>query len=257
MTVSVSRRDALAIVQLDRPEALNALSFVILDELDAAFDEVARSDARALVVVGAGDRAFCAGADIPELRERDLMSQRRGAQKGQSVFARLDALEIPSVAVVQGFALGGGLELALACTFRIATEGARFGLPEIKLGLIPGYGGTQRLPRLVGEARALDMILSGRTVKAEEALGMGLVNRVDGSGADPVEIAADYCSHFANYSLPVLAFARAAVQRGLDLPLEEGLRIERDLSTLAYQTRDAEEGMAAFEEKRDPDWRDE
>ncbi len=257
MTVSVSRRDALAIVQLDRPEALNALSFAILDELDAAFDEVARSDARALVVVGAGDRAFCAGADIPELRERDLMSQRRGAQKGQSVFARLDALEIPSVAVVQGFALGGGLELALACTFRIATEGARFGLPEIKLGLIPGYGGTQRLPRLVGEARALDMILSGRTVKAEEALGMGLVNRVDGSGADPVEIAADYCSHFANYSLPVLAFARAAVQRGLDLPLEEGLRIERDLSTLAYQTRDAEEGMAAFEEKRDPDWRDE
>ena len=257
MTVSVSRRDALAIVQLDRPEALNALSFAILDELDAAFDEVARSDARALVVVGAGDRAFCAGADIPELRERDLMSQRRGAQKGQSVFARLDALEIPSVAVVQGFALGGGLELALACTFRIATEGARFGLPEIKLGLIPGYGGTQRLPRLVGEARELDMILSGRTVKAEEALGMGLVNRVDGSGADPVEIAADYCSHFANYSLPVLAFARAAVQRGLDLPLEEGLRIERDLSTLAYQTRDAEEGMAAFEEKRDPDWRDE
>ena len=102
-----------------------------------------------------------------ELRQRELTSQRRGAQKGQSVFARLDALEIPSVAVVQGFALGGGLELALACTFRIATEGARFGLPEIKLGLIPGYGGTQRLPRLVGEARALDMSLSGRTVKAE------------------------------------------------------------------------------------------
>ena len=110
MTVSVTRRDRLAIVQLDRPEALNALSFAILDELASAFDEVARSDARALVVVGAGDRAFCAGADIPELRRRDLMSQRRGSQQGQAAFARLDALEIPSVAVVQGFALGGGLE---------------------------------------------------------------------------------------------------------------------------------------------------
>ena len=256
MTVSVYRRESIAVIRLERPDSLNALSFEVLDKLASAFAEVAASDARALVITGAGDRAFCAGADIPELRNRDLMSQRRGAEKGQNTFALLDTLEIPSVAVVQGFALGGGLELALACTFRLATPAGRFGLPEIKLGLMPGYGGTQRLPRLVGEARALDLILSGRTVRADEALTLGLVNEIVDSGDDPVEIGIDYCSRFVGYSLPALAFARAAVQRGMRLPLEEGLRLEADLSTLAYRTGDAEEGMAAFEEKRDPVWRD-
>lgn len=257
MSVSVSYRDRVAVVRLDRPGALNALSFGILEELDRAFDEVAGASARALVVVGSGDRAFCAGADIPELRNRDLMSQRRGSERGQAVFARLDALEIPSVAVVQGFALGGGLELALACSFRVATPGARFGLPEIKLGLIPGYGGTQRLPRLIGESRALEMIVTGRTVKAEEAQAIGLVNELVEGDEDPESIGVTFCERFVGHSLPALAFARAAVQRGATLPLEEGLRVEADLSTLAYRTRDAEEGMAAFEEKRDPVWRDE
>lgn len=258
MPVTLGRRDHAALLTLDRPEALNALSFAILDELDAALEEVARSDARVLIVTGAGERAFCAGADVPELRERDLMAQRRGALRGQAVFAKLDRLEIPSVAVVHGFALGGGLELALACSFRVATPGARFGLPEIKLGLIPGYGGTQRLPRLVGEARALEMILTGRTVKAPEALAMGLVNRlVEEEDADPVEAGLAFSEGFSGHSLPALGFARAAVGRALDLTLEEGLRVEADLSTLAYRMRDAEEGMAAFVEKRDPVWRDE
>ena len=257
MAVLVSHRDRVAIVRLDRPDALNALSFSILDELDRAFAEVARSPARALVVVGSGDRAFCAGADIPELRQRDLMAQRRGAERGQRTFARLDALEIPSVAVVQGFALGGGLELALACSFRVATPAARFGLPEIKLGLIPGYGGTQRLPRLIGEARALEMILTGRTIGAPEAQAIGLVNDVVEGDEEPDAIGVGFCERFVGYSLPALAFARAAVQRGAALSLEEGLRVEADLSTLAYRTHDAEEGMAAFEEKRDPVWRDE
>lgn len=255
MSVQLTRQESAAIVTLDRPKALNALSFAILEELDHAFDEVARSDARALILIGAGEKAFCAGADIPELRNRDLMSQRRGAQLGQRVFGRLERLEIPSIAVVQGFALGGGFELALACTFRVATPNARFGLPEIKLGLIPGYGGTQRLPRLVGESRALEMILTGRTVKADEALAMGLVNRV--VEGEPVGLGLEFAKSFVGFSRPALGFARAAASRALDLPLEEGLRVEADLSTLAYRMKDAEEGMAAFEEKREPVWRDE
>jgi enoyl-CoA hydratase len=157
-------------------------------------------------------------------------------------------LPIASVAVINGYAFGGGLELALACTFRLATRNAKVGLPEIKLGLVPGYGGTQRLPRVVGEARALEMIMTGRTVAAEEAERIGLVNRiVDG---DPIDAGMAFAREFTCYSLPVLGFARSAVKRALDTPIHEGLKIEADLSTLAFQTRDAAEGTAAFEEKR-------
>ena len=254
MALRLEWRDEAAVLTLDRPEALNALSFEILGEIGRAFDEVADSDARALVVTGAGDRAFCAGADILELRNRGLMAQRRGAEFGQAVFAKLDALPCPSVAVLDGFAFGGGLELALACTFRVATSNAKLGLPEIKLGLIPGYGGTQRLPRLIGEGRALEMVMTGRTVRAEEAERIGLVHRiVDG---DAVDVGLAFSRGFSGYSLPALGFARSAVTRALDVPLHEGLKIEADLSTLAFRMGDAEEGMAAFEEKRDPEWKD-
>jgi enoyl-CoA hydratase len=156
--------------------------------------------------------------------------------------------------VINGFAFGGGLELALACTFRIATANAKMGLPEIKLGLIPGYGGTQRLPRIVGPARALEMIMTGRAVDAAEAERIGLVSRiVDG---DPVEEGIAFARTFSTYSLPVSALARAAVMRALDTPLTEGLKIEADLSTLAFQTADAREGMAAFADKRKPVFKD-
>ena len=254
MVVEVSRRDEAALITLNRPKALNALSFAILEELDAAFDEVAASDARVLLITGAGDKAFCAGADITELRNRDTMSNKRGAEKGQAVFEKLTELPIQSVAVINGFAFGGGLELAMACTFRIATPAAKMGLPEIKLGLIPGYGGTQRLPRLVGEARALEMVMTGRTVNADEAGRIGLVNRV--VEGDAIEQALAFAREFSCHSLPALQFARSAVSRALDVPVSEGLRIEAELSTLAYGMRDAEEGMAAFEEKRKPSFTD-
>ena len=254
MVVEVSRRGEAALITLNRPKALNALSFAILEELEAAFDEVAASDARVLLITGAGDKAFCAGADITELRNRDTMSKKRGAEKVQAVFAKLTELPIPSVAVINGFAFGGGLELAMACTFRIATPAAKMGLPEIKLGLIPGYGGTQRLPRLVGEARALEMVMTGRTVKADEAGRIGLVNRV--VEGDAIEQALAFASEFTCYSLPALQFARSAVSRALDVPVSEGLKIEAELSTLAYGMNDAEEGMAAFEEKRKPSFTD-
>jgi enoyl-CoA hydratase len=255
MSVELTHRDGCAILTLNRPEALNALSFAILKQIGEVFDEVAASKARALIVTGAGSKAFCAGADIKELRNRDLAAQKRGAELGQSIFAKLDTLPIASIAVINGFAFGGGLELALACTFRLATRNAKMGQPEIKLGLIPGYGGTQRLPRVIGEARAQELIMTGRTLTAEEAERIGLVNRlVDG---DPVDAGVAFAREFTGYSLPVLAFAREAVMRALDVPIHEGLKIEADLSTLAFQTKDAAEGTAAFEEKRKPSFRDE
>lgn len=254
MPVTLDRRDGCAILVLDRQDALNALSFAVIEEIAACLSEVARSDARALLVTGAGAKAFCAGADIKELRGRDLMAQKRDAERGQAVFAMLDTLPMPSVAVINGYAFGGGLELAMACTFRLATHNAKLGLPEIKLGLIPGYGGTQRLPRLIGEARALDMILTGRTVGAEEAERIGLVTAlVEG---DPIEAGLAFASGFTGYGLPALRFAREAVQRALTVPLHEGLKIEADLSTLGFRTADGEEGMAAFVEKRKPEFRD-
>ena len=158
MSVDLEFSDSAAILTLNRSDALNALSFSILGEIGGAFDRVASSKARILFIRGAGDKAFCAGADIKELRHRGLVAQKQGAELGQSVFAKLPSLPMPSVALINGYAFGGGLELALACTFRLAVVNAKMGLPEIKLGLIPGYGGTQRLPRIIGEARALEMI---------------------------------------------------------------------------------------------------
>ena len=250
MAIELTRADEFAVVRLNRPEALNALSFPLIRDLAAAIDEASRSDARALLFIGAGEKAFCAGADIKELTHRGLVAQREGARAGQEAFARLDRLPMPSVAIINGFAFGGGLELALACTFRLATANAKMGLPEIKLGLIPGYGGTQRLPRAIGEARALEMILTGKFIDAATAASWGLVSRVvDG---DALAAGMSFAREFSGYSLPVLRFAREAVQRALDVPVHEGLKIEADLSTLAYNTRDAAEGMAAFVEKRKP-----
>jgi len=254
MTVQLSRIDELALMTFDRPEVLIALNFELLRDLGAAIDQVAGGDAHALLVTGARSRAFCAGADVKELMDRSLAATRQGAALGQAIFAKLDVLPIPSIALINGYAFGGGLELALACTFRIALPGARLGLPEIKRGLTPGYGGTQRLPRLIGEARALEMILTGRTVMAEEALRIGLVNRV--VDRDILGAGVSFAREMTCFSLPALGFARDAVRRGLPTSLREGLAIEADLNTLAFQTADAAEGMTAFLDKRQPVFRD-
>lgn len=240
--------EEFAILTLRRPQALNALSFELIAKIGQAIKEAGSSTARALIITGEGDKSFCAGADIKELQQRSLKDQREGAELGQAVFALLDRLSIPSIALVNGFAFGGGCELALACTFRLALPNAKFGLPEVKLGLIPGYGGTQRLPQLVGTGRALELVMTGRTVKADEALAIGLINRiVEGNG---LAAAKAYAREFTGHSLCALQYAREAVLRAADLPLYEGLRLEADLSTLAYRTADAEEGMQAFVEKR-------
>jgi enoyl-CoA hydratase len=248
MSVELTTREDCAVLMLNRPEALNALSVAVLRQLEMAFEEVAKSRARALIITGAGNKAFCAGADIKEFRNQSMLDSKARTELGQATFAKLDRLPIASIAVLNGYAFGGGLELALASTFRLALPNAKLGQPEIKLGTIPGYGGTQRLPRLIGEARAMELILSGRTIDAQEAERIGLVNRlVEG---DAVTAGLAFAREFTCYSLPVLAFAREAVQRALDLPIHEGLKVEADLSTLSFQTRDAAEGAAAFTEKR-------
>lgn len=254
MAVNLGYRDGIAQIVLDREPVLNALSFAILTELGAAFDDVGQSKARALVITGAGTRAFCAGADIQELRDRTLHEELKGLVLGQQIMAKLDGLSVPSIAVINGYAFGGGLELAMACTFRLALPNAKMGLPEIKLGLIPGYGGTQRLPRLIGEAKALEMVMTGRTIDAVEAERIGLVNGIVEGDAMAAGVA--FARQMTDYSLPVLNFARAAVRRARGTSLADGLASETELATLAYRTRDASEGMAAFVEKRRAEFSD-
>jgi len=250
MAIELSRVDEFALIRINRPEALNALSFSLIGDLGEKIDEAAATGARALLITGAGPKAFCAGADIAELVGRSLADTKRGAERGQAVLAKLERLPMPSVAIINGYAFGGGLELALACTFRLATTNAKLALPEVKLGLIPGYGGTQRLPRLIGEARALEMILTGKSIDAATASAWGLINKI--IEGEPVAAGMAFARGFSGYSLPVLGFAREAVMRALDTPVHEGMKIEADLSTLAFQTADAAEGMAAFLEKRKP-----
>lgn len=262
MAVELVQQEEFAVLTLNRPEALNALNADTIGEIAEAIDEAGAMKARALIITGAGGKAFCAGADIKEMVGIDLAAKKRKAERGQAVFARLDTLRIPSVALINGYAFGGGLELALAATFRLATPRAAVALPEVKLGLMPGYGGTQRLPRIVGEARALDMIMTGRTVRAEEALAIGLVHRLVGKEdrLDPHPALAEtfaFAREFSGFSLVALSYARKAVRRAGSMPLHEGLKMEAELSTLAFQSKDAQEGIAAFIGKRSPRFCDE
>jgi enoyl-CoA hydratase len=250
MSIDLSRVEEFAVLTLNRPERLNALSYAAIRDVGKAFDEIERADARALIITGAGDKAFCAGADIQEIPDRTIGEEFEGTWRGQETFARLDRFPIPSVALVNGYALGGGCELALACTFRLATPKARFGLPEVKLGLVPGYGGTQRLPKLIGLSRALEIMMTGRNVDANEAMSIGLVHRI--VETNPMQEAFAFARKFTKHSLLALRLIRDAAQRAMTTPLAEGLKIEADLSTLSMESQDGKEGMAAFIAKRPP-----
>ena len=250
--LDVDVREAVAFVRLDRPDVRNALHAELLLELGAALDLVqADASVRALVLHGAGD-GFCAGADVSGFAEMDdPFAGRETALAGQDVANTLAALPLPTVAALHGFAIGGGLELALACDLRVAAPGTRLGLPETTLGLIPGYGGTQRLPRLIGEARALDLILTGRLIDADEAFTFGLVSRL---ADDPLEAAEALARTTLNNAPVALGLAKEAVVRGLDATLPQGLEIEADLFGLVAGTEDRAEGVRAFLEKRKPEY---
>ena len=249
MTVVTEFRDQVAVIELNRPQALNALNEQMLADLRTAVDDAEAAGCRAMVFTGAGDKALCAGADIAQLQDRAPATHRSNVAQAQALFDRIQQSALPSVAVIHGFAFGGGLELALACTFRIATAKAKMALPEVKLGLIPGYGGTQRLPRLIGEARAAELVLSGRAVDAEEALLIGLVNRIVDGGA-PADLGRAFLEPMIRHSKVATSMAREAMRRGLDGALAPGLAMEADLFALCVQSHDAAEGMAAFLAKR-------
>lgn len=253
--LQLQRAGGVATLTVDRPKVLNALNTETLHELDAVLGELAADDSvRVLVLTGAGEKAFVAGADIRELSGLSPLQARRHAAMGQAVFDRLERLGKPSVAAINGFALGGGLELAMACTLRIAADTARMGLPEITLGLIPGFAGTQRLPRLVGQGRALQMVLTGGMVKADRAEQIGLVNEV--VPADQLmDRANELAGQLAGFSGATLALAEATVRQGADMAFGEAIAFEAAQFGVAFATEDAREGMAAFVEKRKPEFR--
>jgi enoyl-CoA hydratase len=242
----------IALVSIDRPERLNALNLETFAELDRVFDEIiAAPEIRGVLVTGNGEKAFVAGADITEIRDLGLSDGIAFSRTGQKVFNKIEACEKPVIALVNGFALGGGCELALACHLRIASEKAKFGQPEVNLGLVPGYGGTQRLPRLVGRGRALELLLTGDTVSAEEALQMGLVNRV--VKADELMDAGKELMKVILSKGPVaVSYMLQAVHQGLNTTLEEGIRLEANYFGMACSTEDVKEGTTAFLEKRRP-----
>jgi enoyl-CoA hydratase len=253
--IDLAFQEEFAVLTLNRPDVLNALSFGQLESLEARLDEIEASEARCVIITGAGSKAFSAGADVSELAGRSVEQELDGTLRGQKTISRLDTLRQPSVALVNGYALGGGCELSLACTFRLATPQARFGLPEVKLGLVPGYGGTQRLSRLVGPAFALEVALTGRMIGAEEALEVGLVNHVL-AGDDPLEAAKSFARGFTGMSLTAMRFIRDAIRLGADKPLQEALAIEAQASALSYRTADGQEGLSAFLGKRTPHFQD-
>ncbi len=244
--------EGITLLTINRPKVYNALNFQTLKELDRAFTELGEAaQTRAVILTGAGSKSFVAGADISELAKLsgNALKGKRYAAQGRAVMDRIAAMSKPVIAAIGGFALGGGCELALACTLRVASKSAKIGLPEVGLGILPGFGGTQRLPRLVGRGVALDLLLTGRHVGADEALEMGLVNRV----VEPDELipAARELAETILKNAPLsIEACLEAVNRGLDLDSEAAGEVESDLFGLLCGTADMEEGMRAFLDKR-------
>ena len=246
----VEREQSVLIVTINRPNVLNALNAPTLAELSKLIDEAAGDEAvRVVVITGAGAKAFIAGADINELAVQTPVGGREHARSGQALFDRIEGLGKPVIAAVNGFALGGGCELAMACTLRIAADTAKFGQPEINLGLIPGYAGSQRLPRLVGRGRALEMLLTGAPITAEEAWRIGLVNRVV-PAADLMAEARKLAQAIAAKAPVAVRYILDAVATGGEMPLAEAQRYEATLFGLISTTEDMREGTRAFLEKR-------
>ncbi len=253
--VRTENRDGILVVFIDRPKSLNALNAQTIDELQQAFD-AARDDAsvKGVIVTGGGEKAFVAGADINELAQMTPITGKAVAEKGQRVFRAMEKFPKPVIAAINGFALGGGCELALACHIRIASEKAQLGLPEVTLGIIPGYGGTQRMARLLGKGKALELILTGDRIGAAEAERIGLVNKV--VPADQLMTAAEEMARTIAKRGPLaVRCAIEAVMSGSEMPFEEGQFLEATLFGLLASTEDMKEGMAAFLEKRAADFK--
>ncbi len=252
--VLVERRGKVGVITVNRPDKLNALNAGTRRDILIALDKLESNGAvRVVVITGAGEKAFIAGADINEFAGKTAIEQ-RGAMKGRRAFDAVEDFSKPVIAMINGFCLGGGCELALACDIRVASTRAKLGQPEIKLGIIPGGGGTQRLARLIGEGKAMELILTGEFITAEEALRLGLVNHV----YEPEELEAktlELANKIAEMSPVALAMAKASVKNAARMNLREGLDSEVDLFAICFSSEDKEEGVNAFLEKRKPEFK--
>ena len=242
-------KDAVATITINRPKALNALNSQVLDELNEAIDAIDVNETRALILTGAGDKSFVAGADIGEMSTLTKSEGEAFGKKGNDVFRKLETLEIPVIAAVNGFALGGGCEISMACDIRIASENAIFGQPETGLGIIPGFGGTQRLARLVGMGRAKEMIFTCDNVDAAEAYRIGLVNKVVAK-EELMPTAKAMAAKIISKGSYAIAVAKAAINNGYDMDIKNAVEMEANLFGVVNDTNDKKEGMGAFLEKR-------
>jgi enoyl-CoA hydratase len=253
--VTVQKNGPVAEVVIDRPKALNALNSATLYELKSVFEEIAGEDAvRAVIITGAGEKAFVAGADIAEMQAFTVLEARAFGRLGQSVFSLIERLPQVVIGAVNGYALGGGCELALACDMRVASSKARFGQPEVSLGIVPGFGGTQRLPRLVGKGRAKEIIFTGDMIDAQEAYRIGLVNRL----CEPEELmdtARELARGILRRSQAAVGLAKLAINNGLNMDDESAFAYESELWGACFSTEDRKEGMQAFLEKRSPEFK--
>lgn len=250
--LTYEKRDKIAIVTINRPNTLNSLNAETMEELDQVFTEVGRDEGVwAVILTGAGERAFVSGADIQQFVGLSAPASQHFARKGQDIFRRIEELGRPVIAAINGYALGGGCELAMACTIRIASEKARFGQPEVKLGLIPGYGGTWRLPHIVGKGKALELILTGEMIDAQEALRLNLVNRVV-PPAQLMEAALEMANKILANSPLAVKLSIQAINHAMHTDLETGNHHEAALFGLCFASHDKEEGVNAFLDKRKP-----
>lgn len=249
-TIQLAIQNNVAILTINRPQALNALSTQVLKDMDKALDEVENnSDIYVLIVTGSGEKAFVAGADIAEMKDKNVADAAIYGAYGNQIFRRIETLKIPVIAAIQGFALGGGCELAMCCDIRIASDQAVFGQPEVGLGITPGFGGTQRLARLVGEGIAKEMIFTARNIKADRALAIGLINQVVAS--DQVEAVALQMAHTICKNAPIaVANAKAAINKGMQCDIDKGIAIEVEEFSKCFASEDQKYGMNCFLEKR-------
>ena len=248
--VLLEKKGHIAVATINRPKALNALNSQVLEDIDQLVEQVKADDEiRALVITGSGEKAFVAGADIGEMSTLTKAEGEAFGKKGNDVFRKLETLPIPTIAAVNGFALGGGCELAMCCDIILASEKAKFGQPEVGLGITPGFSGTQRLPRRVGIAKAKELIFSGRMIEADEAKEIGLVNVVYAPEA-LMDGALEMAKSFAKNAPIAVKYAKACIDRGMQMDIDGGIACENELFAMCFATADQKEGMGAFLEKR-------
>lgn len=252
--ISIEIKEGIGILKIERPKLLNSLNLAVLGELNKVFKEIKQNeDINVLIITGSGEKSFIAGADISEMKDKDVLSGKEFSLMGSQVFSELSQLPQPTIACINGFALGGGCELALACDIRLASENAKFGQPEVGLGIIPGFGGTQRLPRLVGVGIAKELIFTGKVINAEEAKRIGLVNHIYDQ-SNLLKEGMKLASNIQRNAYLAVSNSKVVIDNGLDMSLDSGLRYESEVFGSLFSTDDQKEGMNAFLSKRIPNF---